>query len=107
MQKLGLTFADIRRYRASEEASAEAFKKSLETDKAAKAQARAKAEKCRVFQRVMPADVQAFEKKNKAALARMAQKEKNNRPLSKHETLLKRHYEQLKANLALTKECQN
>lgn len=107
MQKLGLTFANIRRYRASEEASVEAFKKSLETDKAAKAQARAKAEKCRVFQRVMPADVQAFEKKNKAALARMAQKEKNNRSLSKHETLLKRHYEQLKANLALTKECQN
>lgn len=105
MRKLDLTFADIRRYRAQEEAAAEDFKKSLEAEKLAKAQAQAKAEKCRLVIQVTPADVQAYEKENKAVLARVAQKEAGGRPLTKKETLVKRHYAQLKDNLALTEEC--
>ena len=105
MRKLDLTFADIRRYRAQEEAAAEDFKKSLEAEKSAKAQAQAKAEKCRLVIQVTPADVQAYEKENKAVLARVAQKEAGGRPLTKKETLVKRHYAQLKDNLALTEEC--
>lgn len=105
MRKLDLTFADIRRYRAQEEAAAEDFKKSLEAEKLAKAQAQAKAEKCRLVIQVTPADVQAYEKENKAVLARVAQKEAVGRPLTKKETLVKRHYAQLKDNLALTEEC--
>ena len=105
MRKLDLTFADIRRYRAQEEAAAEDFKKSLEAEKLAKAQAQAKAEKCRLVIQVTPADVQAYEKENKAVLARVAQKEAGGRPLTKKETLVKRHYFQLKDNLALTEEC--
>lgn len=105
MRKLDLTFADIRRYRAQEEAAAEDFKKSLESEKSAKAQAQAKAEKCRLVIQVTPADVQAYEKENKAVLARVAQKEAGGRPLTKKETLVKRHYAQLKDNLALTEEC--
>lgn len=105
MRKLELTFADIRRYRAQEEAAAEDFKKSLEAEKLAKAQAQAKTEKCRLVIQVTPADVQAYEKENKAVLARVAQKEAGGRPLTKKETLVKRHYAQLKDNLALTEEC--
>lgn len=105
MRKLDLTVADIRRYRAQEEAAAEDFKKSLEAEKLAKAQAQAKAEKCRLVIQVTPADVQAYEKENKAVLARVAQKEAGGRPLTKKETLVKRHYAQLKDNLALTEEC--
>lgn len=105
MRRLDLTFADIRRYRAQEEAAAEDFKKSLEAEKSAKAQAQAKAEKCRLVIQVTPADVQAYEKENKAVLARVAQKEAGGRPLTKKETLVKRHYAQLKDNLALTEEC--
>lgn len=105
MRKLDLTFADIRRYRAQEAAAAEDFKKSLEAEKLAKAQAQAKAEKCRLVIQVTPADVQAYEKENKAVLARVAQKEAGGRPLTKKETLVKRHYAQLKDNLALTEEC--
>lgn len=105
MRKLDLTFADIRRYRAQEEAAAEDFKKSLEAEKLAKAQAQAKAEKCRLVIQVTLADVQAYEKENKAVLARVAQKEAGGRPLTKKETLVKRHYAQLKDNLALTEEC--
>lgn len=105
MRKLDLTFADIRRYRAQEESAAEDFKKSLEAEKSAKAQAQAKAEKCRLVIQVTPADVQAYEKENKAVLARVAQKEAGGRPLTKKETLVKRHYAQLKDNLALTEEC--
>lgn len=105
MRKLDLTVADIRRYRAQEEAAAEDFKKSLEAEKLAKAQAQAKAEKCRLVIQVTPADVQAYEKENKAVLARVAQKEAGGRPLTKKETLVKRHYFQLKDNLALTEEC--
>ena len=105
MRKLDLTFADIRRYRAQEAAAAEDFKKSLEAEKSAKAQAQAKAEKCRLVIQVTPADVQAYEKENKAVLARVAQKEAGGRPLTKKETLVKRHYAQLKDNLALTEEC--
>lgn len=105
MHKLDLTFSDIRRYRAQEEAAAEDFKKSLEAEKSAKAQAQAKAEKCRLVIQVTPADVQAYEKENKAVLARVAQKEAGGRPLTKKETLVKRHYAQLKDNLALTEEC--
>lgn len=105
MRKLDLTFADIRRYRAQEEAAAEDFKKSLEAEKLAKAQAQAKAEKCRLVIQVTPADVHAYEKENKAVLARVAQKEAGGRPLTKKETLVKRHYAQLKDNLALTEEC--
>lgn len=105
MRKLDLTVADIRRYRAQEEAAAEDFKKSLEAEKSAKAQAQAKAEKCRLVIQVTPADVQAYEKENKAVLARVAQKEAGGRPLTKKETLVKRHYAQLKDNLALTEEC--
>lgn len=105
MRKLDLTFADIRRYRAQEEFAAEDFKKSLEAEKLAKAQAQAKAEKCRLVIQVTPADVQAYEKENKAVLARVAQKEAGGRPLTKKETLVKRHYAQLKDNLALTEEC--
>lgn len=105
MRKLDLTIADIRRYRAQEEAAAEDFKKSLEAEKLAKAQAQAKAEKCRLVIQVTPADVQAYEKENKAVLARVAQKEAGGRPLTKKETLVKRHYFQLKDNLALTEEC--
>ena len=105
MRKLDLTFADIRRYRAQEESAAEDFKKSLEAEKLAKAQAQAKAEKCRLVIQVTPADVQAYEKENKAVLARVAQKEAGGRPLTKKETLVKRHYAQLKDNLALTEEC--
>lgn len=105
MRRLDLTFADIRRYRAQEEAAAEDFKKSLEAEKLAKAQAQAKAEKCRLVIQVTPADVQAYEKENKAVLARVAQKEAGGRPLTKKETLVKRHYAQLKDNLALTEEC--
>lgn len=107
MRKLDLTFADIRRYRAQEEAAAEDFKKSLEAEKSAKAQAQAKAEKCRLVIQVTPADVQAYEKENKAVLARVAQKEAGGRPLTKKETLVKRHYAQLKDNLALTEECKD
>ena len=107
MRKLDLTFADIRRYRAQEEAAAEDFKKSLEAEKLAKAQAQAKAEKCRLVIQVTPADVQAYEKENKAVLARVAQKEAGGRPLTKKETLVKRHYAQLKDNLALTEECKD
>lgn len=107
MRKLDLTFADIRRYRAQEEAAAEDFKKSLESEKSAKAQAQAKAEKCRLVIQVTPADVQAYEKENKAVLARVAQKEAGGRPLTKKETLVKRHYAQLKDNLALTEECKD
>lgn len=105
MRKLDLTFADIRRYRAQEAAAAEDFKKSLEAEKLAKAQAQAKAEKCRLVIQVTLADVQAYEKENKAVLARVAQKEAGGRPLTKKETLVKRHYAQLKDNLALTEEC--
>ena len=105
MRKLDLTVADIRRYRAQEEAAAEDFKKSLEAEKLAKAQTQAKAEKCRLVIQVTPADVQAYEKENKAVLARVAQKEAGGRPLTKKETLVKRHYAQLKDNLALTEEC--
>ena len=105
MRKLDLTFADIRRYRAQEESAAEDFKKSLEAEKSAKAQAQAKTEKCRLVIQVTPADVQAYEKENKAVLARVAQKEAGGRPLTKKETLVKRHYAQLKDNLALTEEC--
>lgn len=105
MRKLDLTVANIRRYRAQEEAAAEDFKKSLEAEKLAKAQAQAKAEKCRLVIQVTPADVQAYEKENKAVLARVAQKEAGGRPLTKKETLVKRHYAQLKDNLALTEEC--
>lgn len=105
MRKLDLTFADIRRYRAQEAAAAEDFKKSLEAEKSAKEQAQAKAEKCRLVIQVTPADVQAYEKENKAVLARVAQKEAGGRPLTKKETLVKRHYAQLKDNLALTEEC--
>lgn len=105
MRKLDLTFADIRRYRAQEAAAAEDFKKSLEAEKLAKAQAQAKAEKCRLVIQVTPADVQAYEKENKAVLARVAQKEAGGRPLTKKETFVKRHYAQLKDNLALTEEC--
>lgn len=105
MRRLDLTFADIRRYRAQEEAAAEDFKKSLEAEKLAKAQAQAKAEKCRLVIQVTPADVQAYEKENKAVLARVAQKEAGGRPLTKKETLVKRYYAQLKDNLALTEEC--
>lgn len=105
MRKLDLTFADIRRYRAQEAAAAEDFKKSLEAEKSAKAQAQAKAEKCRLVIQVTPADVQAYEKENKAVLARVAQKEVGGRPLTKKETLVKRHDAQLKDNLALTEEC--
>ena len=105
MRKLDLTFADIRRYRAQEESAAEDFKKSLEAEKSAKEQAQAKAEKCRLVIQVTPADVQAYEKENKAVLARVAQKEAGGRPLTKKETLVKRHYAQLKDNLALTEEC--
>lgn len=107
MRKLDLTFADIRRYRAQEAAAAEDFKKSLEAEKLAKAQAQAKAEKCRLVIQVTPADVQAYEKENKAVLARVAQKEAGGRPLTKKETLVKRHYAQLKDNLALTEECKD
>ncbi|MBD9149638.1 MAG: hypothetical protein EGQ14_02265 [Spirochaetia bacterium] len=107
MRKLDLTFADIRRYHAQEEAAAEDFKKSLEAEKLAKAQAQAKAEKCRLVIQVTPADVQAYEKENKAVLARVAQKEAGGRPLTKKETLVKRHYAQLKDNLALTEECKD
>ena len=107
MRKLDLTVADIRRYRAQEEAAAEDFKKSLEAEKSAKAQAQAKAEKCRLVIQVTPADVQAYEKENKAVLARVAQKEAGGRPLTKKETLVKRHYAQLKDNLALTEECKD
>lgn len=107
MRKLDLTFADIRRYRAQEEAAAEDFKKSLEAEKSAKAQAQAKAEKCGLVIQVTPADVQAYEKENKAVLARVAQKEAGGRPLTKKETLVKRHYAQLKDNLALTEECKD
>lgn len=107
MRKLDLTFADIRRYRAQEEAAAEDFKKSLEAEKLAKAQAQAKAEKCRLVIQVTPADVQAYEKENKVVLARVAQKEAGGRPLTKKETLVKRHYAQLKDNLALTEECKD
>ncbi|WP_432634294.1 hypothetical protein [Candidatus Avelusimicrobium sp.] len=105
MRKLDLTFADIRRYRAQEEASADEFKKSLEAEKAAKAQAQAKAEKCRLVVQVTPADVQTYEKENKAVLARIAQKEAGGRPLSKKEAAVKRYYKQLKDNLALTEAC--
>lgn len=105
MRKLDLTFADIRRYRAQEESAAEDFKKSLEAEKSAKEQAQAKAEKCRLVIQVTPADVQAYEKENKAVLARVAQKEAGGRPLTKKETLVKRHYAQLRDNLALTEEC--
>lgn len=107
MRKLDLTVADIRRYRAQEEAAAEDFKKSLEAEKLAKAQAQAKAEKCRLVIQVTPADVQAYEKENKVVLARVAQKEAGGRPLTKKETLVKRHYAQLKDNLALTEECKD
>ena len=107
MRKLDLTFADIRRYRAQEAAAAEDFKKSLEAEKSAKAQAQAKAEKCRLVIQVTPADVQAYEKENKVVLARVAQKEAGGRPLTKKETLVKRHDAQLKDNLALTEECKD
>ena len=105
MRKLDLTFADIRRYRAQDESAAAEFKKSLEAEKAAKAQAQAKAEKCRLVVQVTPKDVQAYEKENKAVLSRIAQKEEGGRTLSKKEAAVKRYYKQLKDNLALTEAC--
>lgn len=107
MKKLDLTVSDIRRYRGAQEASAEAYRLSLGADKAAKARTKAKAEKCRVFQPVTPADVAFFEKQNQAALVRITQKQKAKRRLSKKETSLKRQYQQLKKNMELTKECKN
>ena len=107
MKKLDLTVSDIRRYRGAQEASAEAYRLSLGADKAAKARTKAKAEKCRVFQPVTPADVAFFERQNQSALVRITQKQKAKRRLSKKETSLKRQYQQLKKNMELTKECKN
>ena len=106
MKTLGLSTADIRKYR-SEEAEAKQKTYQMISTPSAKEQARAQLEReCQLYRVITDQDVEHFEQFYAKTLEKIAQKSAANKPLKKQEQQLLKQQEQLQKDLAKTKRCQ-
>ena len=106
MKSLGLSVADLRKYR-SEKANAQQQIQSNARTLSQKEQARIQLEQeCRFYHAVTDQDVQRFEQIYAKSLEKIAQKTAADKPLKKQEQQLLQMHEQLKEDLVKTQRCQ-